>query len=74
MSLLLAGFSILLEFYNFCFCVAGTQKLIKRNFQVEGFNIEKIQDEVYILDTKNKSYKILDKEMYSNIKNGNVRF
>ena len=55
-------------------CLAGTQKLIKRNFQVEGFNIEQIQDEVFILDTKNKSYKILDKEMYSNIKNGNVRF
>lgn len=48
--------------------------MIKRNFQIEGFNIEQIQDEVFILDNKNKSYKILDKEMYSNIKNGKVRF
>lgn len=58
----------------FYFQSSGTQKLIKKKFQSESFNIEEIKGEVFIMDTKNKSYKILDEQMFSNIKNGNVRF
>ena len=46
----------------------------KVDLQKEGFNVEKISDEVYMLDSKIKSYMKLDKETYNNILNGNVRF
>lgn len=52
----------------------GTHKLKKVDLQKEGFNVEKISDEVYMLDSKTKSYRKLDKETYNNILNGNVRF
>jgi len=52
----------------------GTHKLKKVDLQKEGFNVEKTSDEVYMLDSKTKSYKKLDKETYNNILNGNVRF
>ena len=46
----------------------------KVDLQREGFDVEKISDEVYMLDNKTKSYRKLDKETYNNILNGNVRF
>ena len=52
----------------------GTHKLKKVDLQKEGFDVEKISDEVYMLDSKTKSYRKLDKETYNNILNGNVRF
>ena len=52
----------------------GTHKLKKVDLQKEGFNVEKILDEVFMLDSKTKSYEKLDKETYNNILNGNVRF
>ena len=36
--------------------------------------IEEIKEEVLIMDPKNKSYTVLDQQMYTNIQNGNVRF
>ena len=53
---------------------SGTHKLKKVDLQKEGFDVEKISDEVYMLDNKTKSYRKLDKETYNNILNGNVRF
>ena len=53
---------------------SGTHKLKKVDLQKEGFDVEKISDEVYMLDNKSKSYRKLDKETYNNILNGNVRF
>ena len=52
----------------------GTHKLKKVDLQKEGFNVEKILDEVFMLESKTKGYKKLDKETYNNILNGNVRF
>jgi len=52
----------------------GTHKVIKKNLQKEGFNVEEIKDEVYLLDAKSKSYKKLDIETFQNINNGNLRF
>ena len=46
----------------------------KVDLQKEGFDVEKISDEVYMLDNKTKSYRKMDKETYNNILNGNVRF
>ena len=46
----------------------------KVDLQKEGFDVEKISDEVYMLDNKTKCYRKLDKETYNNILNGNVRF
>ena len=53
---------------------SGTHKLKKVDLQKEGFDVEKISDEVCMLDSKTKSYRKLDKETYNNILNGNVRF
>ena len=55
-------------------CLVGTYKFIKKDLQKEAFDVEQISDEVYILDTKEKRYKRLDSEIYSNILNGNLRF
>ena len=52
----------------------GTQKLIKKKFQSESFNIEEITEEVLVMDDKIKSYKVLDKQMFSDIQSGNVKF
>ena len=54
--------------------LSGTHKIIKKNLQKDGFNVEEIKDEVYLLDAKSKSYKKLDMETFQNINNGNLRF
>ena len=52
----------------------GTHKLIKRVYQKEAFNVEEVNDDIYIMDAKSQSYQKLDLEAYHNIQNGNVRF
>ena len=51
----------------------GTHKFQKALLQKEAFNVEKITDDVYILDSKSEAYQKIDSEMYNNIINGNLR-
>ena len=55
-------------------CDPGTHKLKKRELQKEAYNIENITDDVYIINSKMKTYSKVDVEMYHNILNGNMRF
>ena len=68
------GLQLYYGFYLAIMIFLGTHKLKKVDLQKEGFNVEKILDEVFMLDSKTKSYEKLDKETYNNILNGNVRF
>jgi len=52
----------------------GTHKLKKTELQKEAYNIENITDDVYIINSKMKTYSKVDVEMYHNILNGNMRF
>ena len=61
---------MLLEFETF----SATFKLKKRDLQREGFNPEKVTDQLFMMDSKNKTYSPLTQEQYNNIVNGNTRF
>merc|ERR1719334_2642144 len=54
--------------------LTATFKLKKRDLQREGFNPEVVSDDLFILDSKNKTYTPLTKEVFNNIANGNMRF
>ena len=73
-ELISTGFHLYYRCYLAIMIFLGTHKLKKVDLQKEGFNVEKILDEVFMLDSKTKSYEKLDKETYNNILNGNVRF
>ena len=46
----------------------------KTELEKEAYNIENITDDVYIINSKMKTYSKVDVEMYHNILNGNMRF
>lgn len=52
-------------------CFSGTYKLIKRDLQMEGFDINKINDTVYFMDKG--CYIPLSEELCKNIVSGKVR-
>ncbi|GBM83682.1 hypothetical protein AVEN_84253-1 [Araneus ventricosus] len=52
----------------------GTYKLKKVTYQKEGLNPEKVHDALLFLDAKKKTYIPLNKELYSDIVTGNLRF
>lgn len=52
----------------------GTYKPKKKALQAEGFNVEQVVDEVFMLDSKTNTYTPLTLETYTNILNGNIRF
>jgi len=54
--------------------LTATFKLKKRDLQREGFNPEKVTDQLFMMDSKNKTYSPLTQEQYNNIVNGNTRF
>ncbi|CAL1285537.1 unnamed protein product [Larinioides sclopetarius] len=51
----------------------GTYKLRKVTYQKEGFNPEEVPDPLFFLDTKQKTYVPLSKELYSDIVAGKLR-
>ncbi|EFA06666.2 long-chain fatty acid transport protein 4 [Tribolium castaneum] len=53
--------------------MTGTYKLKKTELQKEGFNLEKIQDKLFLYDAKNVDYIELTKEKYHDIMTGKVR-
>jgi len=52
----------------------GTFKFQKTKLKKEGFNIEQISDPLYVLDVKSSCYRELDKKIYEDIQQCNVRF
>ena len=53
--------------------LTGTFKLKKTTLRQEGFNIEKIQDKLYMFDAKNITYAELTEDIYDDIMTGKVR-
>ncbi len=49
-------------------------KQVKSRLQNEGFNPEKIKDQLYFLDPKKQKYVKLTKKVYDDIQNGEYRF
>ena len=54
--------------------VTGTYKLQKVRLRKEGFNTEKIQEPLYVLDLVEKTYVVLTKEKYGDIMSGKIKF
>lgn len=54
--------------------VLGTFKLQKFNLQKEAFDIEKVEDPIFIYNSARKSYQKLDIDTYKQIMQGNYRF
>ncbi|KAL3287521.1 hypothetical protein HHI36_001990 [Cryptolaemus montrouzieri] len=51
----------------------GTFKIQKVDYQKEGFNIDLVKDKVYFLDPKRKEYVEVERELYNDICNCQVR-
>ncbi|XP_023328130.1 long-chain fatty acid transport protein 4 [Eurytemora carolleeae] len=47
--------------------ITGTYKLQKTELQKEGFDVERIQDEIYFMGPKDVGYRRLDSETYKNL-------
>jgi solute carrier family 27 fatty acid transporter 1/4 len=52
----------------------GTFKLKKVEYRKEGIDPGVVADQMFYLDGKDKCYKLLDKEVYEEIKLGKIRF
>ncbi|KAJ3649383.1 hypothetical protein Zmor_021130 [Zophobas morio] len=53
--------------------LTGTFKLMKVDLRKEGFNVEKIQDELFIYDAINSTYVELTPNIYEGLITGNIR-
>lgn len=54
--------------------LTGSYKLSKTKLEKEGYNINTIKDDVYLLDKKTCCYVKLDKKLYDDIQNGLIVF
>lgn len=53
--------------------VTTTFKMIKKDLQVEGFDINKVKDRIYFLDSSTGTYVTLTPKIYDDIVNGRIR-
>ena len=53
--------------------ITGTFKLQKKKLKEEGFDIEKVSDQLFYLDTKRGVYVELDKVAQADIQSGTIR-
>ena len=53
--------------------LTGTFKFQKTHLRAEGYNIEKVSDPLFILDTSKKSYLPLDEDTYQQLQKGELR-
>ena len=53
--------------------LTGTFKFQKTRLRAEGYNIEKVSDPLFILDTSKKGYLPLDKDKYQQLQKGELR-
>ena len=54
--------------------ITGTYKLKKRDLQLQGYDPDKIDDQLFFLDSKSSRYVPLTSELYSKINTNQVRF
>ena len=54
--------------------ITGTFKLKKRDLQLQGYNPEDIEDELFFLDSRSNQYIPLDKHLYQEISLNKMRF
>lgn len=47
--------------------LTGTYKLVKRDLQTEGYNVNKVSDPIYFMGPNDKTYKKLDGDLYRQI-------
>ena len=47
--------------------MTGTYKLQKTDLQEEGFDVTKVQDEIYFMGPKDNEYKFLDTKTYQDL-------
>lgn len=52
----------------------GTFKFQKTNLKRDGFNVDLVNDPIYVLDTKSSCYRELSRSMYEDIQQCNLRF
>lgn len=52
----------------------GTFKFQKTNLKRDGFNVDLVSDPIYVLDTKSSCYRELNRSMYEDIQQCNLRF
>lgn len=53
--------------------MTGTFKLKKNDLQADGFNINKVKDQLYFLDMKSSKYVELTEDIYDKIMNNEIR-
>ena len=53
--------------------MTGTFKFQKTCLRAERYNIEKVSDPLFILDTSKKSYLLLDEDMYQQLQKEELR-
>ncbi|XP_032779138.2 long-chain fatty acid transport protein 4 isoform X1 [Daphnia magna] len=53
--------------------LTGTYKLRKVDYQKEGFDVDKIKDEVYFFDATSQSYVLFTSALYEQLKSGKIR-
>lgn len=53
--------------------VTTTFKMIKKDLQSEGFDVNKVKDKMYFLDPSTSTYVSLTPKLYDDIVNGKIR-
>lgn len=53
--------------------LTGTYKLRKVDYQKDGIEVEKIKDQVFLLDASTKSYIPFTTELHEDLKSGKIR-
>ena len=56
-----------------CLCHTGTHKLAKSKLKKEQYDVNELDDPVYMIDNKNATYKQVTPEMLEDIRSGKVR-
>lgn len=55
------------------FDLTGTYKLRKVDYQKEGFDVDKIKDQIYFFDAPKQSYVPFTSALYEQLKSGKIR-
>ena len=53
--------------------LTGTYKMRKIDYQKEGFDMDKIKDQVYFFHPSSQSFVPFDTELYGQLKSGKIR-
>lgn len=53
--------------------LTGTYKMRKVDYQKEGFDVNKIKDEIYFFDNTSQTYVLLTNALYEQLESGKMR-